>query len=158
MNVAVATEQGLLTPIVRDADRSGLASISNAVRHLAEKAKAGKLTPVDLEIGTFTISNLGMFGIKSFSAVILPPQVCIAVTRYYCTLNRTQACILAVGTTEKRLIADTAASKGDELHVTTAEFMNFTLSCDHRVVDGAVGAEWLKAFKELIEDPVKMLL
>lgn len=75
VNVAVATEQGLLTPVVRDADRSGLASISNSVRRLAEKAKAGKLTPMDLEIGTFTISNLGMFGIKNFSAVILPPQV-----------------------------------------------------------------------------------
>lgn len=142
---------------MRNADHAGLSSISNAVRALADKAKAGKLTPVDLEIGTFTISNLGMFGIKNFSAVILPPQVRLTG---FLSLLISQACILAVGTMEKRLIpGDTPQAKGDDsLPISTANFMSFTLSCDHRVVDGAVGAEWLKAFKEYIEDPVKMLL
>lgn len=141
INVAVNTEKGLFTPIVKDADKLGLASISNAVKDLAEKAKANKLQPHEFSGGTFTISNLGMYGIKHFAAVINPPQ----------------ACILAVGTSEKRVIVDdNATDKANPYSV--GNFMSVTLSCDHRVVDGAIGAEWLKAFKEYIEDPMKMLL
>jgi len=145
INVAVSTDQGLLTPLVRDADRIGLGAISSAVKSLADKGKNGKLSPNDLQIGTFTISNLGMFGIRHFAAVILPPQ----------------ACILAVGNIDKRVVPNEAAKSSDPaqpLAVTTAQYMSFTLSCDHRVVDGAVGAQWLQAFREYIEEPVRMLL
>jgi len=139
INVAVNTDRGLLTPLIQDADKLGLAGISNAVKTLAEKGKDGKLSPSELSSGTFTISNLGMFGIKQFAAVINPPQ----------------ACILAVGTTEKRVIVN---EHSKENPYTTANYMSVTLSCDHRVVDGAVGAKWLQVFKDLIEDPAKMLL
>jgi len=139
VNVAVNTDRGLLTPLIQDADKLGLAGISNAVKNLAEKAKDGKLSPNELASGTFTISNLGMFGIKQFAAVINPPQ----------------ACILAVGTTDKRVIMN---ENSKENPYTTANYMSVTLSCDHRVVDGAVGAKWLQLFKDLIEDPAKMLL
>jgi len=141
INVAVNTDRGLLTPLVRDADKVGLASINGTIKEMAEKAKANKISPNDLTIGTFTISNLGMFGIKEFSAVINPPQ----------------ACILAVAGTEKRVIVDEKPSDPKNPFA-VANIMAVTLSCDHRVVDGAVGAEWLKAFKEYLEDPVKMLL
>lgn len=139
INVAVNTDRGLLTPLIQDADKLGLAGISNTVKTLAEKGKEGKLSPSELASGTFTISNLGMFGIKQFAAVINPPQ----------------ACILAVGTTEKRVIVN---EQSKENPYTTANYMSVTLSCDHRVVDGAVGAKWLQVFKDLIEDPAKMLL
>jgi pyruvate dehydrogenase E2 component (dihydrolipoamide acetyltransferase) len=139
INVAVNTDRGLLTPLIQDADKLGLAGISNAVKTLAEKGKDGKLSPSELSSGTFTISNLGMFGIKQFAAVINPPQ----------------ACILAVGGSEKRVIVN---ENSKENPYSTANFMSVTLSCDHRVVDGAVGAKWLQVFKDLIEDPSKMLL
>jgi pyruvate dehydrogenase E2 component (dihydrolipoamide acetyltransferase) len=135
INVAVNTEQGLFTPIVKDADKKGLAAIANSVKALAEKAKDNKLQPTEFQGGTFTISNLGMFGIKHFAAVINPPQ----------------AAILAVGGVEKRLVPSE-----DQFEV--ANILSVTLSCDHRVIDGAVGAEWLQAFKEYIEHPIKMLL
>lgn len=138
MSIAVATDNGLITPIVFEADRKGLVCISDEVKELAAKAKDGKLQPHEFQGGTFTISNLGMFGTTSFSAIINPPQ----------------ACILAVGTTSDRLLPNENCEKGFEV----AKYMTVTLSCDHRVVDGAIGALWLKAFKENIENPENILL
>ncbi|XP_067827081.1 LOW QUALITY PROTEIN: dihydrolipoyllysine-residue acetyltransferase component of pyruvate dehydrogenase complex, mitochondrial [Heptranchias perlo] len=135
--VAVSTPVGLITPIVFNAHIKGLASISNDVKSLAAKAREGKLQPHEFQGGTFTISNLGMYGIKNFSAIINPPQ----------------ACILAVGGSEQRLLpADN--EKGFDV----ANMMAVTLSCDHRVVDGAVGAQWLAEFKKFLERPSTMLL
>lgn len=136
--VAVSTDNGLITPIVFDADKIGLSSISGNVRELAGRARGGTLTPPEYQGGTFTISNLGMFGVKNFSAIINPPQ----------------SCILAVGTSEKRVVVDESSDTG--LGVGTV--MSVTLSCDHRVVDGAVGAQWLQHFKNYLENPLKMLL
>jgi len=141
INVAVNTDRGLMTPLLPSADKMGLATINNTIKELAQKAKDNKLSPTEMQSGTFTISNLGMFGIKNFSAVINPPQ----------------ACILAVGASDKRVIVN-ESSKDPNNQFTTANFMSVTLSCDHRVVDGAIGAQWLAAFREYIEDPVKMLL
>ncbi|XP_037604519.1 dihydrolipoyllysine-residue acetyltransferase component of pyruvate dehydrogenase complex, mitochondrial [Sebastes umbrosus] len=137
LSVAVSTANGLITPIVFNAHTKGLAAISSDVSALAAKAREGKLQPHEFQGGTFTISNLGMFGIKNFSAIINPPQ----------------ACILAVGGSEKRLMpADN--EKGFDV----ASMMSVTLSCDHRVVDGAVGAQWLAEFRKFLEKPVTMLL
>ncbi len=135
ISVAVATERGLITPIVRAAEAKGLEAISNEMKVLVEKAQAGKLAPEEYQGGTFSISNLGMYGIKQFEAVINPPQ----------------GCILAVGAGEKRPVV-----RDDALAIATV--MSCTLSVDHRVVDGAVGAEFLAALKRLLEDPVSMLL
>ena len=135
-SVAVQTPTGLMVPIVKNADAKGLATIAAEVKELAEKAKAGKLKPEEFTGGTFTVSNLGMFGVTQFAAIVNPPQ----------------AAILAVGGAEKRVVV--AQDGGYE----EATFMNVTLSCDHRVVDGAVGAQWLQAFKAYVEDPVSMLL
>jgi len=136
ISVAVMTDAGLITPIVFDADSKGLDGISTTVKALGAKAKEGKLQPAEFIGGTFTISNLGMFGITSFSAIINPPQ----------------AAILAVGTTTTRIV-ETEDGRHDK-----AQYMTVQLSCDHRVVDGAVGAQWLQVFRGLIEDPVTMLL
>ncbi|KAM9033927.1 dihydrolipoyllysine-residue acetyltransferase component of pyruvate dehydrogenase complex, mitochondrial [Sarcophilus harrisii] len=137
VSVAVSTPSGLITPIVFNAHIKGLESIANDVVSLATKAREGKLQPHEFQGGTFTISNLGMFGIKNFSAIINPPQ----------------ACILAVGASENRLVpADN--EKGFDV----ASMMSVTLSCDHRVVDGAVGAQWLAEFKKYLEKPITMLL
>ncbi|KAL4217923.1 hypothetical protein ACF0H5_022662 [Mactra antiquata] len=138
INVAVATDAGLITPIVFRADLKGLSQIGEDVGILASKARDGKLQPHEFQGGTFTISNLGMFGIKSFSAVINPPQ----------------ACILAVGGAEKRLVVDESSNEG----YSEATVMSVTLSCDHRVVDGAVGARWLAEFRKYMENPSTMLL
>lgn len=138
ISVAVATDSGLITPIVFGADSKGLSSIANNVKELAEKARTNKLAPHEYQGGTFTISNLGMFGVKSFSAIINPPQ----------------SCILAVGSVEKTLVPDEAAPG----QTRAASIMSVTLSCDHRVVDGAVGARWLSAFKKYLETPTTMLL
>ena len=135
VSVAVATPNGLITPIVRHADRKGLAGISNEMKELAAKARDGKLKPEEFQGGGFTISNLGMYGIKEFSAIINPPQ----------------GCILAVGAGEQRPVVKAGA-------LAIATVMTCTLSVDHRVVDGAVGAEFLAAFKKLVEDPLSMLL
>jgi pyruvate dehydrogenase E2 component (dihydrolipoamide acetyltransferase) len=135
VSVAVATPSGLITPIVKHADQKGLAAISNEMKALAAKAKDGKLKPEEFQGGTFTISNLGMFGIKDFAAIINPPQ----------------GCILAVGAGEQRPVVKDGA-------LSIATVMTCTLSVDHRVVDGAVGAEFLAAFKKLIEEPLTMLL
>jgi pyruvate dehydrogenase E2 component (dihydrolipoamide acetyltransferase) len=143
VSVAVATPSGLITPIVKDADLKGLGAIARDVKRLAEKAKANTLQPAEFIGGTFTISNLGMMGVKSFTAIINPPQ----------------ACILAVGSTEQRVVPN-PKFKGEEggEKYSTASVMSVTLSCDHRVVDGAVGAQWLKAFKGYLEDPITMML
>nr|AAM97076.1 dihydrolipoamide S-acetyltransferase, putative [Arabidopsis thaliana] len=138
INVAVQTENGLYVPVVKDADRKGLSTIGEEVRLLAQKAKESSLKPEDYEGGTFTVSNLGgPFGIKQFCAVVNPPQ----------------AAILAVGSAEKRVVPGNGP---DQFNF--ASYMPVTLSCDHRVVDGAIGAEWLKAFKGYIENPKSMLL
>lgn len=137
VNVAVSTPAGLITPIVFNAHIKGLASISSDVVSLAARAREGKLRPHEFQGGTFTVSNLGMYGIKNFSAIINPPQ----------------ACILAIGGSESRLVpADN--EKGFDV----ASMMSVTLSCDHRVVDGAVGAQWLAEFKKFLEKPTTMLL
>uniref|UniRef100_A0A8C2QY14 Dihydrolipoamide acetyltransferase component of pyruvate dehydrogenase complex n=1 Tax=Capra hircus TaxID=9925 RepID=A0A8C2QY14_CAPHI len=135
--LAFSTPAGLITPIVFNAHIKGLETIANDVVSLATKAREGKLQPHEFQGGTFTISNLGMFGIKNFSAIINPPQ----------------ACILAIGASEDRLVpADN--EKGFDV----ASMMSVTLSCDHRVVDGAVGAQWLAEFRKYLEKPITMLL
>jgi pyruvate dehydrogenase E2 component (dihydrolipoamide acetyltransferase) len=135
IGVAVAIEGGLFTPIIRHAELKSLSEISNEMKDLAERARKRRLAPHEYQGGTTSISNLGMYGIKSFEAVINPPH----------------ATILAVGTAEKRPVI-----VGEKIEVAT--LMSCTLSCDHRVVDGAVGAELMNAFKVLIEDPVRMLV
>merc|ERR1740124_2056412 len=136
--VAVSTDGGLITPIVVDADKKGLSSINGDVVRLAEKARNKTIQPHEFVGGTFSISNLGMFGVTNFSAVINPPQ----------------SCILAVGATEDRIVPDASTEQGFR----KAKVMSVTLSCDHRVVDGAVGATWLKSFRSFLEKPIKMLL
>lgn len=135
VSVAVSTDGGLITPIVRNADQKGLSVISAEVKALAAKARDGKLKPEEFQGGTFSVSNLGMFGIKGFTSIINPPQ----------------ACILSVGAGEKRPVV-----KGDALAIATV--MTLTLTVDHRAVDGAVGAQYLKLLKGLIEDPITLML
>ncbi len=132
--IAVAIPGGLITPIVREAELKGLAQIAVEAKDLAERARTRKLAPHEFQGGTFSISNLGMFGIKSFGSII----------------NEPQGCILSVGAGEKRAVV-----RGDQIVVATV--MSVTLTCDHRVVDGATGARWLQAFKPLVEDPVTMI-
>jgi pyruvate dehydrogenase E2 component (dihydrolipoamide acetyltransferase) len=135
ISVAVAIPDGLVTPVLRRADAMGILEISQRVREMAGRAKEKKLKPEEMQGGTFSISNLGMYGIDVFSAVINPPE----------------AAILAVGAVrDEPVIKDGAVVPGKRLAV--------TLSCDHRVVDGAVGAEWLKVLRGLLESPLSMLL
>ncbi len=133
--VAVAVDGGLVTPVIHDVQNLGLADISRKTTDLASRAREGTLDPSEYAGGSFTISNLGMFGIREFAAVINPPQ----------------SAILAVGAGEQRPVV-----KNGELAVATV--MTVTLSADHRIVDGALGAKWLQAFKRAIEQPVTMLL
>ena len=135
VGVAVAVEGGLFTPVIRHAELKTLAEISNEMKDLAERARKRRLAPHEYQGGTSSISNLGMFGIKSFDAVINPPH----------------ATILAVGAGEKVPVVN-----GDRIEVATV--MSATMSCDHRVVDGALGAELLNSFKSFLEDPVRMLV
>ncbi|MEM7552386.1 MAG: 2-oxo acid dehydrogenase subunit E2, partial [Bacteroidota bacterium] len=135
IGVAVAVDEGLLVPVIRFADNKSLAHISTEVKELAKKAHDKKLQPSDWEGNTFTISNLGMFGIEEFTAIINSPD----------------ACIMAVGG-----IKQTAVVKDGQLAV--GNVMKVTMSCDHRVVDGAVGSAFLKTFKGLLEDPVRILI
>jgi pyruvate dehydrogenase E2 component (dihydrolipoamide acetyltransferase) len=135
ISMAVAIDGGLITPIIRQAELKSLAQIAVEAKDLAERARTMKLKPEEFMGGTFSVSNLGMFGIKSFGSIINPPQ----------------GCILSVGAGEKRPVV-----RGDQLAVATV--MTVTLTCDHRVVDGAVGARWIQAFKGLIEDPITMLV
>ncbi|KAI9099427.1 2-oxoacid dehydrogenases acyltransferase-domain-containing protein [Phlyctochytrium arcticum] len=136
--VAVATDNGLITPIVHAAETKGLSKISNSVKELASRARVNKLQPHEYQGGTFTISNLGMYGISHFTAIINPPH----------------AAILAVGGLEDKLVLDNKAEKGFSVQKT----LKVTLSNDHRVVDGAVGARWLEKFRYYIENPLNMLL
>ncbi|XLM33844.1 MAG: pyruvate dehydrogenase complex dihydrolipoamide acetyltransferase [Rickettsia africae] len=135
ISVAVAVENGLVTPIVKNANQKNILELSREMKALIKKAKDNKLTPEEFQGGGFTISNLGMYGIKNFNAIINPPQ----------------SCIMGVGASAKRAIV-----KNDQ--ITIATIMDVTLSADHRVVDGAVGAEFLAAFKKFIESPVLMLI
>ena len=135
IGVAVAVEDGLLVPIIRFADNKSLSHISLEVKDLASKAKNKKLQPNDWEGNTFTISNLGMFGIDEFTAII----------------NPNDSCILAVGG-----IKHTPIIKNGE--IVPGNIMKVTLSCDHRIVDGVMGSSFLKTLKELIEDPIKILV
>jgi pyruvate dehydrogenase E2 component (dihydrolipoamide acetyltransferase) len=135
VGVAVAVEGGLFTPVVHQAEIKSLSEISNEMRDLADRARKRRLAPHEYQGGTTSISNLGMYGIKSFDAVINPPH----------------ATILAVGAAERRPVVS-----GE--HLEPATVMDVTLSCDHRVVDGATGAALLAAFKAFIEDPVRMLI
>jgi pyruvate dehydrogenase E2 component (dihydrolipoamide acetyltransferase) len=135
ISVAVAIEGGLITPVVRGADQKGLRQISEETKDLAKRAHAGKLSPEEYSGGTFSISNMGMMGVKQFDAVINPPQ----------------AAILAVGAGEQRAVV-----KNGQIVVATV--MSVTLSCDHRAIDGAVGAEFIGALKVFLEQPSTMLL
>jgi pyruvate dehydrogenase E2 component (dihydrolipoamide acetyltransferase) len=135
ISIAVAIPDGLITPIIRKADQLGLAAISAAMKDLGARAKTGKLKPDEYQGGGFSISNLGMFGIPEFSAIINPPQ----------------SAILAVGAGEKRAVVRNDA-------ITIATMMTVTLSCDHRVVDGALGAEFLGTLKGILEEPLSLML
>ncbi|KAL0951037.1 hypothetical protein HGRIS_007777 [Hohenbuehelia grisea] len=138
ISVAVATPTGLITPIIKDAGSKGLASISAETKALAKKARDGKLSPSEYQGGTFTISNLGMFGINHFTAIINPPQ----------------SCILAVGSTQPTIVPAPEEERGFK----TVQVMKVTLSSDHRTVDGAVAAQWLSAFKGYLENPLTFML
>ena len=135
ISVAVSIPEGLITPIVRKADQKGLATISNEMKDLAARAKSGKLKPEEFQGGGFSISNMGMFGVKDFAAIINPPQ----------------AGILAVSSGEQRPVVKDGA-------LAVATVMTCTLSVDHRVVDGALAAEWLASFKKTVEDPLSLML
>jgi pyruvate dehydrogenase E2 component (dihydrolipoamide acetyltransferase) len=135
IGVAVAAEQGLFVPVIRNANHKGLSTIATENKTLAEKAKQGRLQPAEFTGNTFTVSNLGMFGIEEFTAIINPPD----------------ACILAVGA-----ILEQPVVRNGELAVGKA--MRVTLSCDHRAVDGAVGSAFLRTFKQLLENPIRLLL
>jgi len=132
--VAVAIEGGLITPIIRAAETKGLKQIALEMKDLADRARTRKLKPEEFQGGTFSISNLGMFGIKAFASIV----------------NEPQGAILSVGAGAQRAVV-----RGGQ--IVAATVMTVTLTCDHRVVDGAIGARWLNAFKAMIEDPVTML-
>ena len=135
ISMAVAIDGGLITPIIKNADQKTIQAISIETKQLAKKAREGKLQPDEFQGGSFSISNLGMFGIDNFSAIVNPPQ----------------SCILAVARAVEKPIVQNK-------QITIASMMNVTLSSDHRSVDGAVGAEFLKAFRQYIENPILMLL
>ncbi|WP_240048501.1 2-oxo acid dehydrogenase subunit E2, partial [Crenalkalicoccus roseus] len=135
ISVAVATPNGLITPIIRKADQKGLAAISNEMKDLAERARAGRLKPEEFQGGGFSISNMGMYGVREFAAIINPPQ----------------AAILAVAAGQQRPVA-----RDGQLAVATV--MSCTLSVDHRVIDGALAAEFLQALKATVEDPMSLML
>lgn len=138
VSVAVATPTGLITPIIFNADSRGILDISNNMKELANKAKEGRLQPQEYQGGTVTVSNLGMFGITMFNAIINPPQ----------------SLILACGGVQDLVIPDKNEPQGFRL----AKFITFTASADHRVIDGAVGAQWMKVLKENLEDPANIIL
>ncbi|SJL05784.1 related to dihydrolipoamide acetyltransferase component of pyruvate dehydrogenase complex, mitochondrial precursor [Armillaria ostoyae] len=138
ISVAVATPSGLITPIIRDVGAKGLATISTEAKGLAKKAREGKLAPSDYQGGTFTISNLGMYDVSHFTAIINPPQ----------------SCILAVGSTQATIVPAPEEERGFK----TAQIMKVTLSSDHRTVDGAIAARWMSAFKGYLENPLTFML
>ena len=134
VGVAVAVEDGLITPVVRDADRKGVAQISAEVRELAGRARDRKLAPEEYTGATFSVSNLGMFGIEEFTAIINPPE----------------AAILAVGKVEEKAVVENG-------EIVVRPRMRVTMSCDHRVIDGATGARFLQTLKDFLEEPMMML-
>jgi pyruvate dehydrogenase E2 component (dihydrolipoamide acetyltransferase) len=136
VGVAVAIEGGLLTPVIRQAEQKSLSAISNEMKQLAARAREKKLKPAEYQGGSAAISNLGMYGVREFAAIINPPH----------------ATILAVGSARR------APVEADDGSVKFVSQMSVTLSCDHRVVDGALGAELLAAFRSMIESPVRMLV
>jgi pyruvate dehydrogenase E2 component (dihydrolipoamide acetyltransferase) len=136
ISVAVSIPDGLITPIIRHADHKGLATISREMKDLAGRARAGKLKPEEFQGGGFSISNMGMFGVSAFTAIINPPQ----------------SAILAVAAGQKRPVVNAEG----ELAVATV--MTCTLSVDHRVADGVMGATWMRTFKQVVEDPLSLLL
>ena len=141
MSFAVQTDHGLMAPVVQNVNLKGLEQIATEIREIAGRARDNKLKPSELSGGTFTVSNLGMFGVSNFSAIINPPQ----------------ACILAVSGATKTVMVNEDAKEGeDKFYV--AHMMNVTLSSDHRTVDGAVAAEWGIHFEKFIENPELMLL
>jgi len=133
--VAVSIDNGLITPIIRNADHKTISQISSEIKELAQRARTTGLAPHEFQGGGFSISNLGMFGIKQFNAIINPPQ----------------GCILAIGATEKRVIV----GAGDKMEI--ANMTSLTLSCDHRVIDGSVGAMYLASLKSFVEAPVMLM-
>ncbi len=135
IGVAVAIDEGLITPVVRDADRKGLTEIAGEVKELAGRAREKKLKPEEFTGSTFSISNLGMFGIEEFTAIINPPE----------------AAILAVGAVGPKVVVD------EEGNMAIRQRMRVTLSCDHRVIDGATGAAFLQTLKQYLEDPMMMV-
>ncbi len=135
ISMAVAVDGGLITPIIRKAEQKGLAEIALEAKDLAERARNRKLKPEEFQGGTFSISNLGMFGIRQFGSIINPPQ----------------GAILSVGAGEARAVVRDG-------QVVIRTLMTVTLTCDHRVIDGAIGARWLAAFRALIEEPVTMIV
>ena len=135
ISIAVSIPNGLITPIIRKADQKGLAAISNETKALAARAVAGELRPEEFQGGSFSVSNLGMFGVRNFTAIVNPPQ----------------SAILAVGAGEQRPVV-----RDGQLAVATV--MTCTLTSDHRVIDGALSAEWMAAFKAIIEDPLSLML
>ncbi|MBB2159132.1 pyruvate dehydrogenase complex dihydrolipoamide acetyltransferase [Gluconacetobacter sacchari] len=135
ISVAVSVPDGLITPIIRNADRKSLSQISNEAKELIARARAGKLKPQEFQGGSFSISNMGMYGVREFSAIINPPQ----------------AAILAIAAGEKRAVV-----KGDAIAIATV--MTVTLSVDHRVVDGALAAEWVAAFRSVVESPLSLVV
>jgi len=141
MSVAVQTDFGLMAPVITNTHLKGLEEIASEIKDIAARARENKLKPDELSGGTFTISNLGMFGVHNFSAIVNPPQ----------------ACILAVSAAEKRVVVDEASKDGSNPYK-ISQVMNVTLSSDHRVVDGAVAAQWGQEFKKFIETPEYMLL
>ncbi|MBA2629366.1 MAG: 2-oxo acid dehydrogenase subunit E2, partial [Rickettsiaceae bacterium] len=135
ISIAVAIDGGLITPLIRNADQKDIIKISTEMKDLAKRARENSLKPEEFQGGGFSISNLGMYGIKSFNAIVNPPQ----------------GCILAVGMSSKRAVV-----VEDRIEIGTV--MDVNLSCDHRVVDGAVGAQFLAAFKKYIESPILMFI
>lgn len=135
ISMAVSISDGLITPIIRQADRKTLREISEQARDLAKRARDGKLKPEEFQGGTFSISNMGMFGVREFAAIINPPQ----------------AGILAIAAGEKRAVV-----RGDQLAVATV--MTATLSVDHRAVDGALGAKWLNALRDIVQNPYRLVI
>jgi pyruvate dehydrogenase E2 component (dihydrolipoamide acetyltransferase) len=135
ISVAVSIPDGLITPILRQADRKGLAAISAEMKDLAARAKAGKLKPEEFQGGGFSISNMGMYGVHDFAAIINPPQ----------------AAILAIAAGQPRPVVHDG-------QLAVATVMTCTLSVDHRIVDGALGAEWIAEFRRVVEDPLSLML
>ncbi|MBS1041043.1 pyruvate dehydrogenase complex dihydrolipoamide acetyltransferase [Gluconobacter cerinus] len=135
ISMAVSIPDGLITPIIRNADQKSLREISREAKDLAKRARAGKLKPEEFQGGTFSISNMGMFGVRDFAAIINPPQ----------------AGILAIASGEKRAVV-----RGDQLAIATV--MTATLSVDHRAVDGALGAQWLNALRDIVQNPYTLVV